>query len=132
MSQLKTFSYEWKEISFEFEDKNRMINATQMAKIFGKRVNNFLRLPSTKSYIQLLEVRCANTRNEKNKEILRVIQSWNAKLQWTRMHEKLALKFAARLSPEFELRVYDKIYELLSTWKTTMQIAPREIPPKEQ
>gem|GEM_PF-4820113 len=31
------------------------------------------------------------------------------------MHEKLALKFAARLSPEFELRVYDKIHELLTT-----------------
>ncbi len=42
------------------------------------------------------------------------------------MHEKLALKFAARLSPKFELRVYDKIHELLTTGKTTMQITPRE------
>lgn len=123
MTVLRTFSYQWKDISFEFEDGNKMINATQMAKVFDKRVNNFLRLPGTHSYIKLLEIRCANSRNE-NTEILRVIKAWNAKLQWTRMHEKLALKFATWLSPEFELRVYDKIHELLTTWTTKLQTSP--------
>lgn len=110
-----------------------------MAKVFGKRINNFLRLPSSKNYIILLKKRYidvhnenitkkrdANTRNEHIVEILRVVQAWNPKLQWTRMHEKLALKFAARLSPEFELWVYDKIHELLTTGETKLGITPWE------
>jgi hypothetical protein len=89
MSKLQTFSYDRKQISFEFADGNKMINATQMAKVFGKRINNFLRLPFTKEYILLLEKRYvdviynrksdmfrdANTRNGNKIEILRVVQS---------------------------------------------------------
>jgi len=42
-------------------------------------------------------------------------------LQGTWMDEKLALKFAAWLSPEFELWVYDRIQELLTTGKTEIK-----------
>lgn len=37
------------------------------------------------------------------------------------MHEKLALKFAAWLSPEFELWVYDRIQELLLQGHTAIR-----------
>ena len=97
-----------------------MINATQMAKPFAKPVGNFLRLQSTKNYITLLEFRYSDLNNEKNKEVLRVVQAGDAKLQGTWMDEKLALKFAAWLSAEFELWVYDKIHELLTTGKTEL------------
>jgi len=39
----------------------------------------------------------------------------------TWMNQKLALKFAGWLSPEFELWVYDRIEELLTTGRTQLQ-----------
>lgn len=60
--QKKIFQYQDEDITFEFSDGNKMINATQMAKPFGKRINNFLRMKSTKDYILLLESRYANQR----------------------------------------------------------------------
>ena len=43
------------------------------------------------------------------------------------MDEKLALKFAAWLNPEFELWVYDKIYELLTTGQASMKNSKTQI-----
>lgn len=43
MSSLKKFEYDGIPISFEFSDGNKMINAMEMAKPFGKPVANFLR-----------------------------------------------------------------------------------------
>lgn len=122
MSDILKFDYEGQTISFEFSDGNRMINASEMAKPFGKRVSNFLRLAETKKYVELLEVRYANTRIDGNpKEVLRVVKGGEPHLQGTWMDEKLALKFASWLSAEFELWVYDRIEELLSTGKTELQ-----------
>jgi hypothetical protein len=50
-----------------------------------------------------------------------VIQGGEPDIQGTWMDEKLALKFAAWLSPAFELWVYDKIQELLTTGKTELK-----------
>lgn len=46
------------------------------------------------------------------------MQGGTPELQGTWMDEKLALKFAAWLSPYFELWVYDRIEELLLTGRT--------------
>lgn len=116
MSEITKFEYEGQIISFEFVDGNKMINATQMARPFkGKLVADFLRLKSTKDYIRLLEERYGNSHIAMNREALRVIKGGDATegLQGTWMDEKLALKFAAWLSPRFELWVYDRIQELL-------------------
>ncbi len=99
-----------------------MINATEMAKPFGKPVGNFLRLKETKDYITLLEERYSdvNIAHDNPREVLRVVKGGDAAAgaQGTWMDEKLALKFAAWLSPHFELWVYDRIQELLTTGKT--------------
>lgn len=108
-------------ITFEFEDGNKMVNATQMAKPFGKRVDNYLRLQGTKDYILLLEARYSDVRE---REVLRIIQGGVPELQGTWMDEKLALKFAAWLSPVFELWVYDKIEELFRTGRTELDNRP--------
>ena len=118
MSEIIKFDYEGQHISFEFADGNRMINATEMARPFSKRVNNFLRMEGTKEYILVLESRYADSRNEEKREVLRVVQGGTPELQGTWMDEKLALKFAAWLSPYFELWVYDRIEELLLTGRT--------------
>jgi len=118
MSQLKTYNYDGYQISFAFEDSSKMINATMMAKPFKKYPADFLRLKQTKLFIAALEKRYGNPHNENSREILRIIQAGDAKLQGTWMDEKLALKFAAWLNPDFELWVWDRIYELLTTGKT--------------
>lgn len=118
MSEIIKFDYEGQHISFEFADGNRMINATEMARPFAKRVNNFLRMEGTKEYILVLESRYADSRNGEKREVLRVVQGGTPERQGTWMDEKLALKFAAWLSPYFELWVYDRIEELLLTGKT--------------
>jgi hypothetical protein len=61
-----------------------------------------------------------------NKEVLRVVKGGEPHLQGTWMDEKLALKLASWLSPEFELWVYDRIQELLTTGKTELT----NVPPK--
>ena len=58
------------------------------------------------------------------REVLRVIKGGVPELQGTWMDEKLALKFAAWLSPEFELWVYDRIQELITTGVTRLQGIP--------
>ena len=115
MNDITKFNFEGHNITFDFADGNQMVNATQMAKAFGKPVGNFLRLVETKEYIALLEERYSDVNIAR--EVLRVVKGGDAndKLQGTWMHEKLALKFAAWLSPRFELWVYDKIQELLTT-----------------
>ena len=54
---LKTFNYEGKTITFEFDEGQRMVNATQMAKAFGKRVSHFLQTKQTKELIEAIESR---------------------------------------------------------------------------
>lgn len=125
MAGILRFDYEGQKISFEFADGNKMINATEMARPFGKQINGFLRQLGTQEYIRLLEDRYANSRIGTKREVLRVVKGGFSELQGTWMDEKLALKFAAWLSPAFELWVYDKIQELLTTGKTEL----KEVPP---
>ena len=123
MSEITKFDYEGQTVSFEFADGNKMVNATEMARPFGKRVSNFLRLDETKRYIEILEARYSDVSigSGGKKETLRVVKGGEPQLQGTWMDEKLALKFAAWLSPEFELWVYDRIQELLLTGKTEVR-----------
>ncbi len=118
MSEVIKFNYEGQSISFEFSDGNKMINATEMAKPFDKVVSGFLRLKTTQEYILLLEERY---KPEPGREALRVVKGGEPELQGTWMDDKLALKFAGWLAPRFELWVYDRIYELLTTGKSEMK-----------
>jgi hypothetical protein len=126
MSGITIFDYEGQDISFEFADGNQMVNATQMARPFGKPVGNFLRLKETKQYIQLLEERYSDVNIGQKREVLRVVKGGDVTegLQGTWMDEKLALKFASWLSPRFELWVYDRIQELLTRGETRLQDIP--------
>lgn len=127
MSEIVKFDYEGQNISFEFADGNKMINATEMAKPFkGKMVGDFLRLKNTQEYIQLIDERYGNSHIAPFREVLRVVKGGDAAegLQGTWMDEKLALKFAAWLSPRFELWVYDRIQELITTGETRLKGIP--------
>jgi hypothetical protein len=91
--------------------ENVMINATEMAKIFGKQVGHFLENENTQLFIQecLTNNRISDYLNIKSEEDLIVSKQRTG----TWMHRALALKFAAWLSPKFEVWVYSTIEDLL-------------------
>jgi hypothetical protein len=100
------------EVAFEpsIINGNVMVNATQMAKVFKKDVFDFLKNDTTQNFI----LECFKTDNSrflgiKNKEDLIISKQKSG----TWMHRVLALKFAAWLSPSFELWVYRTIDEIL-------------------
>ncbi len=114
MSKLQVFEYNQHKITFDFGDGNKMVNATQMAQAFGKKPTHFLRSKQTQAFIKALS-QVANLQLEK---IVKVIYGGNQNGTW--IHEKLALKLAAWLSPEFEVWIFDKIQELLHQGYTSI------------
>jgi phage regulator Rha-like protein len=100
------------EVDFEplIKNKNVMVNATQMAKVFGKYTKDFLILESTQNFI----LECLKKENspflgvEKEEDLVSSKQK-----SGTWMHRVLAIKFAAWLNPAFELWVYKTIDEIL-------------------
>lgn len=104
------FEYEGQQIEFDLTSQNVMVNATEMAKAFDKKVDNFTRIESTQNFIS----ECLNNANkrfisvEKEEDLIISRQK-----SGTWMHRILALKFAAWLNPKFELWVYATIDDLL-------------------
>ena len=87
-----------------------MINATQMAKIFNKKIENFTRTESTQNFIS----ECLNTANRRYLNINDVSDLLDSRQKsGTWMHRILALKFAAWLDPAFELWVYTTIDKII-------------------
>ncbi len=113
----KIFTYNGTSITFQLGNGDVMVNATEMAKPFGKHAKHFLANEQTKAYIEVLESKVGIPTSQ-----ILVINKGNSLnfAQGTWMHEKLALKFAAWLNPEFELWVYDRISELLKHGVTAL------------
>ena len=87
-----------------------MVNATEMAKVFGKDLYQFTKSDNTKAFMNSC-LKPANAGILSIKSESDLIRS-NQK-SGTFMHRVLALKFAAWLSPDFELWVYSTIERLL-------------------
>ena len=124
-----TFKFNESEVTFNFNNENLKVNATQMAKIFGKEVARFMENDSTENFIQA----CLKTRNSaflniQNREDLYT----SVQKTGTWMHRILALKFAAWLDPDFEVWVYstmDKIVfgDYYSLKKSLKESAARKV-----
>jgi len=91
-------------------DDNLMVNATQMAKIFGKRVDHFLKSDHANEFINALEFTPFGGNSEPLKRD-EIIQTKGQSGTW--MHRILALKFAAWLDPMFEFWVFSTIDKIL-------------------
>lgn len=129
---IQIFQYNGNDIEFELTSHSVMVNATEMAKVFGKQTQSFLRNQQTVDYINAcckdenyyrimrLEIQeddyDKNSGNEnsrfqsRKKDFVKVIKGG---AQGTWMHRVLALKFAAWLNADFELWVYMTIENLL-------------------
>lgn len=104
------FSYQDQDVEFNLTERNLMVNATEMAKLFGKQVNEFLSNQQTKNFIEHC-LKNGNSRflNVKTEEDL--VLSKQKSGTW--MHRMLALKFAAWLNSDFELWVWSTIDNIL-------------------
>lgn len=98
-------------ISFAFDkDNSMMINATEMAKAFNKDLYQFTKSDHAKAFINsCLKPANAGLLSVKSEEDLIISRQKSG----TWMHRVLALKFAAWLSPDFEVWVYSTIEQLL-------------------
>lgn len=108
------YSYKGTPISFSNTD-GVMINATEMAKPFGKQVTKWTNTQTAKDFIQEL----SEVRNCTSADLVRVVKGGN-KQQGTWMHEDVALEFARWLSPKFAIWCNDRIKELLSSGVATV------------
>ena len=110
------FQYNGSPVTFQKGD-SVMVNATEMAKPFGKSAKHWLSNQSTVDYLSEL----SKVRNLTFADLVIVTKGSPENGGGTWMHEDVALEFARWLSPVFAIWCNDKIKELLTTGKTTLQ-----------
>lgn len=108
-------------------DTEVLVNATEMAKAFGKETRVFLKTEHAKAFIKVAEQGLNNAHSESERapngarSDIKLID--NRGHMGIYFHRLLALKFAAWLSPEFELWVYQTIDDILfgpyKAWRAT-------------
>lgn len=111
---IQIFQYNGSPISFQ-KGSSVMVNATQMAKPFGKLAKDWLSNKSTKDFLSTLSA----VRTIPLTELVKIVQGGNSE-QGTWMHEDVALEFARWLSPSFAIWCNDRIKELLTTGVATV------------
>ena len=99
----EVFSYNGNPVTFQIGTAT-MVNATEMAKPFGKRPAKWLELPSTQKFLATLST------IRKSDSFIQTIEGKNG---GTWMHEDVALEFARWLSPQFAIWCNDRIKELM-------------------
>ena len=107
------FQYNGSPISFQKGD-SVMVNATEMAKSFGKSPKDFLKTEQTKRVIAAL----SEVKKILSSDLVRVIYGDNG---GTWMHEDVAIEFARWLNPAFAIWCNDRIKELLTVGMTATQ-----------
>ena len=105
---IQTYNYQGCDISFETNGKI-MVNATQMARPFGKNPADFLKTQYANEFIKAL----ADMKKIISADLLKVKKGGQPNEQGTWMHEDLAIEFARWLSPEFAIWCNDQIKQLI-------------------
>lgn len=113
-NEMAVYEYNGNPISFDKIEKGYMINATQMAKPFGKKTVEWLSNKQTKELISSLSAKVGIP----TLKLVVVQKGGNQPGTW--LYEDLAIVFAQWLSPEFYLWCNDRIKELLLTGSTTI------------
>lgn len=108
------FQYNGSPITFSNGD-SVVVNATEMAKPFGKSTTHWLRNQSTQEFIKEL----SRLRNRNVNDLVQVVNGGSNGEHGTWLHEDVAMEFARWLSPAFAIWCNDRIKELLTTGVTT-------------
>ena len=113
MTEIVKFNFQGNDVAFE-HGKGVMVNATEMAKAFGKQPIDWLKTKQTKefiaSYSKLKNISLAD---------LKVVKrgGYNA---GTWLYNEIAMEFARYLSPEFAIWTNDRIKELIAKGRTEL------------
>jgi phage antirepressor YoqD-like protein len=113
MENQKVFNYMGNEITF-FTGDDVMINATEMAKVFGKLPSGWLR---SQSYIDFINHLSA-MRNCIPTDLVKIVNGGTNFGTW--MHQDVAMEFARWLSPAFAIWCNDRIKELMKYGATAL------------
>lgn len=105
------FNYEGNKVTFRNNEGVVFVNATEMAKPFGKRPKDYLKLDITKLFIKTL-------REDYPFDLISVQKGGSTPGTW--IHEDVALDFAQWLSPVFRVWCNKKLKELISTGETAI------------
>jgi hypothetical protein len=110
-------------IAFDFESE--FVNATDMAKVYKKRPVDFLKLDSTKAFIDAIksDVSQNHIGPISDNQIVTTIKGGRHgnKSQGTWMCKLLAYKFAAWLDPKFEVFIYKVFDSVVEKYKKEIQ-----------
>lgn len=115
---MKTLEFIYEETQIHFLvnplDKNVMVNATEMAKLFGKQIDNFTRLEGTQKFIAAL-LKSENSKfvpSDVREQLIEkdLIYSTN---KATFMNRKLAIYFAFWIDVDFQIWIIDTIDEIV-------------------
>lgn len=112
---MRVFEYNGNEVSFDF-GQGVMINATQMAKAFGKAPKDYLKTQSAKDLIKAVSART----NVLPTDLVTVINGGTNYGTW--MEETIALDFAQWLSVDFKLWCSNVIKEVLKYGSFSFEI----------
>ena len=108
MNESKTFIYEGSPVTFQIGEAT-MVNATEMAKSFGKQPVDWLKTNQAKSFLDAF----SKLKNISFADLLIVRKGSSNLGGGTWMHEDVALEFARWLSPQFAIWCNDRIKELM-------------------
>ena len=108
-----------------YNDTGIMVNATQMAKPFGKKPADWLRLSSTKRLLQEL----ADIKNVPVTELVKRTKKSAAEggERSILLHEYVAMEFARWLSPAFVIWSNQRTKELMLTGQTAIEQTADEV-----
>ena len=123
-TRLSIYAYEGNEVTFSNGD-NVMVNATQMAKAFGKQPNDWLKTEQAQRMIEAIAK--TNIFGLADNQLVVTIKGGNnPEERGTWMHEDVALVFAQWLSPEFYLWCNNRIKELIKNGVSNIRKNPSD------
>ncbi len=134
---LVKLKFKGNEISFNWDCQDLMVNATEMAKIFGKDIDDFKdnkeydvfieNLKKSPKFLEYVQRKggpiSPPLEGETYDYYIKSLDKYLINSIWGRsggvyMYRTLAIKFAAWLSPEFEIWIYETIENLLFSEKS--------------
>ncbi len=118
-----SFDYDGNAIHFDASNGDDiMVNLTEMAKPFGKNPHDFLRLDSTKAFIEALK---SNTGFSRDSDLVRVERG---AMGGTWAHRYIAVEFAGWLKIDFRVKMVMTFEEYLRTGSVGIAAPPAPAP----
>lgn len=111
----KIYNYNGTDITFLSGNGDVMVNATQLAKPYGRRPNDYLSLPSTHQLVNAITRKYGIDENQ----LVRTIQGGNNPGTW--MHRLIVLDFCQWLDIDLKLWCTEKLDELMRYGMTATQ-----------